>query len=258
MKNFSAIIKTMFAVFFLLQIIFYTSLYAESTPYIKLPNKDIELVQNEKFRIGNMSKVFTSTVILQMIDEHRIQLGTPISRFFPEIPNGHHISLGDLMMGKHQITDFLPGGRFYKRIYSDFVFEELTQQNPHENTLEFTDPNFIFMGMIVEKISGNTYTHEINERIIEKISLKNTFNYTGSPDEMKTQDSWSEMLNVWDLQSVQGAGSIVSTIFDMDQLKRSILNDHILSDKGVNILKQILLSNQIDLLETDTVSSKVK
>ncbi len=257
MKNFSVLIKTMFAVFFLLQIIFYSSLYA-GVPNNNEIKDDIEPIKNEKFRVGNLSKVFTTTVILQMVDEKRIQLGTPISRFYPEIPNGDHISLEDLMTGKVLINDFLEGGRFYNRIYSDYVFEELTSNSKNPVVDEFTDPNFLFLGGVVEKISGNTYTNEITTRIINKLSLKNTFNYSGSPDEVKTRGSFNEMLDVWDLSSVEGAGSIVSTIFDIDKLKQSILNDHFISDKGVSALKKILSYNQIELFETDSISSIIK
>jgi len=262
MKNFAIIIKAMFAVFFLLQIIFYTNLYAGNSIQEFTSNKNSQIkfepIKTEKHRIGNWSKVFTSTIILQMIDEKKIQLGTPISRFYPEIPNGDHITIEDIMTGKLYINDFLAGGKFYHRMYSDFVFEELTSASSNTNTTDFTDPNFLFLGAIVEKVSGNTYTNEVKTRIIDKVSLKNTFNYSGSPDEVKTKNPLNEWLDVWDLQSVQGAGSIVSTVYDLVQLKKSILNDHLISDKSVNVLKRILLLNNIEMFETDTVSSIVQ
>ena len=52
---------------------------------------------NTKFRIGSVSKTFTATIIMQMVDEKKLALNTKLSSFFPSIPNAKLITIENLL-----------------------------------------------------------------------------------------------------------------------------------------------------------------
>src|SRR4030095_2869499 len=58
-----------------------------------------------RFRIGSLTKTFTTTVVLQLVDEGLLKLDDSIDKFFPNIPNAQNITvrmLGDMSSGLYR------------------------------------------------------------------------------------------------------------------------------------------------------------
>src|ERR687893_654661 len=51
----------------------------------------------EHVRVGSNTKTMTATVILQLVDEGRISLDDPVSRYRPDVPNGENITIAQLL-----------------------------------------------------------------------------------------------------------------------------------------------------------------
>jgi CubicO group peptidase (beta-lactamase class C family) len=47
---------------------------------------------NDPMRIGSITKTLTGTVILQLVDQHKLRLDDSVSTYQPEVPNGNHIT----------------------------------------------------------------------------------------------------------------------------------------------------------------------
>jgi len=270
MRNVPKILKVMFALFFVLQIIFYNNIYANRVDVTKLDryldklemnNENIFSLSvtekgnpvylrsigfmdpsftnhsnvNTRYRIGELSKSFTSVIVMQMVEEKMIQFGTPISRFFPEIPNGKHISIKDLLSHRVNIMNYLPSGKFYTAIKSDYVFDELLKedQSDFQPEFAFSDPNYLVLGLIIEKISNKTYSEIIMERIIDKVGLDNTFSISENSTE---KNSSNEIIGKWDLNSLSGSGSIVSTPGDLGKFMNALFYEDLINDRSLRTL----------------------
>lgn len=281
MNSIPKILKTMFAVFFVLQIIFYAKLYANHVDVTKLDHYLDQLEQTDnnvfsvsvsekgnavyqrsigfidpsftkrsnihtKYRIGELSKTFTSVIILQMVDEKMIQLGTPISRFFPDIPNGKHISLKDILSKRVNILNYLPGGKFYKAIKSEFVFNELLKEEELSSggadEFSLSDPNYLILKMVIEKLEGMPYNDVLKTRITGRIGLTNTFD--GSEEEA---DVWLD--GKWDLQSITCSGSIISTPGDLNKFMNALFHEKLLTEKSLKSMTTINNSYGLGLEE---------
>ena len=171
-----------------------------------------------------------------MVDEKLIQLGTPISRFFPELPNGKHISIKDLLTHRINIMNYLPGGKFYSAIKSAYVFDELLQADTDVSPPEFSfiDPNYLVLGMIIENISGKSYQEVVEDRITGKIGLKNTFCISNGF--INSFSAENEMSGKWDLSSLNGSGGIVSTPGDLGKFMDALFYHDLVSEKSLRTL----------------------
>lgn len=268
MKSIPKILKAMFAVFFVLQIIFYTNLYANRVDATKLDqyldkmelNRDntfsLAIIEkgnsayrrsigfvdpaytyrsnvDTRYKVGELSKTFTAVIIMQMIEEKRIQQGTPIFRFFPEIPNAKHISIKDLLSHRVNIMDYLPSGKLYHAVKSEYVFDELLKTcTTNTNEFKYSDPNYLVLGLIVEKMEGTSYNEVIKNRIADRIHLNNTFSAVDNSSLVPK----NEMLGKWDLNSLKGSGSIVSTPSDIGKFMNALFYGELVNSKSLQTI----------------------
>ena len=49
------------------------------------------------YRVGSISKMFTATMIIQLIEEKKLALSTPLATFFPQLPNAQTITIDQLL-----------------------------------------------------------------------------------------------------------------------------------------------------------------
>jgi len=72
----------------------------------------------DRVRIGSITRSFTATVVLQLVDEKRLALGDKLSRYSPWVTGAKHITVRQLLnmiSGLHNFTDveawFAPGNK---------------------------------------------------------------------------------------------------------------------------------------------------
>ena len=84
-------------------------LYSRAIGYSQISEKEKKssTVQT-KYRIGSITKMFTATMIFQLVEEGKLKLTDTLDKFFPEIPNAKKITVGNLLnhrSGIHNFTD---------------------------------------------------------------------------------------------------------------------------------------------------------
>lgn len=281
MKTITHLIKIMFALFILLQIISFSHLYGspgnrykhvdsyltmleqnnrsmlsvtmvggDSNPYqrsigyINIQSKQFSN-SNTCYRIGGVSKLFTSIVIMQMVDEKMIQLGTPLSRFYPELPYAKNITIEDLLAENIMIVDYLPGGKFYShfqngRNFKSTLNEDLKPLVYSSGGYEGISPNYILLGLIIEQLTKKSFHEIVTERVILKAGLQNTFDCSSEILSDQTAVAYTLKSNnmveegSWDLLSVKGSSSIYSTPSDLVHLISLLFNGKMVSEKSLH------------------------
>ena len=134
-----------------------------------------------KYRIGSITKMFTSVMIYQLFEEKKLKPQTKLAVYFPELPNAANISINDMLLhqsGLWSVTDdslyleWCVNPKSRKEIFGMMKDHE-SLFNPGEKS-EYSNSNYILLGYIIEDITGNDYATNLKERIIGKIGLKST------------------------------------------------------------------------------------
>ena len=139
---------------------------------------------SDKVRIGSITKTFTGLVLLQLVDEGKISLSDPLSKYFPDFPNGKNITikeLANMTSGIYNYTEDAMFSDFSGSMKKNYTHQELIDialkhppYFPPGHSFHYSNTNFILLGMIIEKITGNSLPNEIQKRILTPLGMTNT------------------------------------------------------------------------------------
>lgn len=137
------------------------------------------------FRIGSNTKTFTGTVLLQLAEEGKLSLDDTLSKYFPNYPKADAITVAMLCNMTSGIRDYTrnalwgnimeatPARRWTPQELMDWAFSENFLFEPGTG-FSYSNSNTILLGMIIEKITGNSLEAEIRQRITRPLQLTQT------------------------------------------------------------------------------------
>jgi len=149
-------------------------------------------VQTDKLRIGSLTKTFTATVVLQLVDEKKLSLDDKLSKYEPQVPGADGITIRQLLnmtSGLFNYTDDAafwdefkksPGAAWAPQRMVDIAIAHPAVFSPGRKYM-YCNTNYILLGMIIEKVTARTAGDEITTRIIDRLGLKNT-SFPMTPD----------------------------------------------------------------------------
>ncbi len=206
-----------------------------------------------KYRIGSITKMFTATLIFQLVEEDKLKLGDTLDRFFPEIPNARKITVAQMLnhhSGIHNITsDAQNYYSYYRRPQTHEqmlgVIAKTTPDFEPGAKAAYSNSNYILLGYIAEKVSKKSYKELLSEKIVSKINLTDTF-YGGQINDANNEShsfDWLEgewkILGETDMSVPGGAGAIVSTPTDLTKFVTALFDGNLVSQKSLNQMKMI-------------------
>ncbi|MEW2439618.1 serine hydrolase domain-containing protein, partial [Streptomyces caniferus] len=67
-------------------------------------------------RIGSVTKTFTVTALLQLVDRHKVNLDDPIGKYVEGVPNGSKITLRELAGMRSGLFNYSKDEAFYEAL----------------------------------------------------------------------------------------------------------------------------------------------
>jgi len=204
-----------------------------------------------KYRIGSISKMFTTTMIFQLVEEGKLKLATTLDTWFPTIPNANKITIGNLLNHRSGIHNFTNDPD-----YQTYMTQPKTQAEmiaiiaknaadfqPNEKAA-YSNSNFVILGYIIEKITKQPYAVNLKQRITSKIGLANT--YYGGKTNVENNEcysfqyvgSWKQMPET-DMSIPGGAGAVVSTPTDLTKFIEALFSLKLVSQNSLDQMKTI-------------------
>lgn len=111
---------------------------------------------NSHFQIGSIQKSFTAVLIAKLIAAGKLTYMTPLSQFYPAIPNSHEITINDLIhMSSGLNTTGSPKGVTDPQQIEAYYLQHLTSNGPGK--FFYTPINYFLLARIIEKITGSSY-----------------------------------------------------------------------------------------------------
>ncbi|ONI76310.1 serine hydrolase [Actinosynnema sp. ALI-1.44] len=191
----------------------------------------VEVTEDSVFQIGSVSKVWTSTVVMQLVDEGLIDLDAPISDVVPELrladPDvAKQVTMRHLLTHTSGIdgdvfTDTGRGDDCLERYVE--VLDEAAQNHPLGATFSYCNSGFVLMGRVIEKLTGLTWDAAMREKLFTPLGLTHTVTlpeeavmFRAAVGHVATGDEDPKPAPVWGLPRSMGpAGLITATTKDV-------------------------------------------
>ena len=182
-------------------------------------------------RIGSLTKTFTVTAVLQLVDQGKIGLDDPIDRYVPGVPGGNMITIRQLAAmrsGLYSYTDDLiptlpsnPGRQWTPQELLTMSFNHPPRFAPGTE-FDYSNTNTVLLGLVIEKVSGQSIEAYLDANILGPERMAHTVFPTDAAFPSPHAQGYmtmpdGEIVNTTDWNPSWGwaAGAMISTLDDL-------------------------------------------
>jgi D-alanyl-D-alanine carboxypeptidase len=224
------------------------------------------LSTKDRFRVGSVSKSFSAVVLLQLVDEGKLDLDTSVNTYLPGLLPDDRITVRHVLSHRSGLYDYtddmfaqtVPGFESVRnKVFTYQQLVDLSLKKPLNNApgaaYSYSNTNFVVAGMLIEKLTGHSVRTEYQNRIFKPLNLADTFyvhpktvipgrhaNGYLTPDEAGAPlvDSTEQTVS-W----AQSAGAIISTTHDLDTFFSSLMRGKLMSAAQLTQMQQWVTVN---------------
>lgn len=213
--------------------------------------RGIPMVPLDRIRIASVSKTFVATIVLQLMQEGWLTLDDTVERWLPGlVPNGDRMNLRHLLNHTSGLYNYLDNG-FVNSVQADpgriWQPEELvavaTAHEPYFGPGEpgrwrYSNTNYVLLGMVVERVTGNSLVSEIRSRILNPLNLYNTYfdPYESLPGGTAHGYAGNRDYTNLNLSFAWSAGNLVSTAEDLGRFADALFGGALLGSEALNTM----------------------
>jgi len=184
---------------------------------------DVPVDSDMLFGFGSITKTFVAGIVLQLVEENKLDLEDPLGKWLPQYPNiDASITVRQLLNHGSGLSGYYRNKSFRSEIEADpdrvWLPEDILKYvGPPRDTgsapPKYSNTNYILLGMIVEAITGNSLEHELQSRITDPLQLDSTY----LPKQDFNPERWADSTKLSSslFSSVWAAGAIASTPRDI-------------------------------------------
>jgi len=199
---------------------------------------------NSQFQLASVTKTITSTAIMQLWERGKLKLNQDVRDFFPNFPyQGITIRLllthrSGMMNYVYFIDDLYRAHHWSeKKGLTNFqVMDTIAKYKPHpfnkpDKRFLYNNSNFMVLGAIIEKVSGESYANYVHDNIFKPAGMTHTAVYSKAVYDKIPSDVVGHDRNSWRYSVVpnvldgpvgdKGVYSTVGDLFLFDQALRS-------------------------------------
>ena len=229
-------------------------LYTRAIGYSQISDTEKKpLTVANRFRVGSITKTFTATMILQLVDEGKLKLTDTLNKFLLQVPNANKITILQILSHRSGIPNVsreqnaqgnVKTVPMTKEEHLALIAKATPDFEPDTKSL-YSNSGYFILGLIIEKVTGKSYEAVLQEKITSKAGLRDTYTATGNIDVSKNESLTYFMIPGGDWKQVPethpsllfGAGAIVSTPNDLAKFIQALFDGKILSKESLDQMK---------------------
>lgn len=211
------------------------------------------------FAVGSLTKTFMAALVLQMRDEGKLWLGTPISKWLPNYPKARQITVKMLLNHRSGIRDYFAHPKYEKKVFGRPQHRWTTGEIlslvgsrvcAPGKCYHYSNTNYVLLHKIVRVVTGKPAAQQIRRRFLEPLGLTDTY-WQGKEkiDKVPAEGYWwtgngykrfsdgSRMRpNTSAATVAHAAGAYVSSVRDISDWQDALLGGALLKPKSMELM----------------------
>lgn len=212
-----------------------------------------------KFRLGSITKQFTSMLIMQLVEKGKIKLDGKVTDYVAEYPKatGDKVTIHHLLTHTSGIPSYTGFPGFFEKMSRDpytpdaFVkkFSDMPLEFEPGSTFSYDNSGYFLLGVIIEKVTGKSYADVLQENILKPLQLLNTGYDLADPIIPKRASGYEKRGGSYvnapylDMTIPYAAGSMYSTVDDLYRWDQALYTEKLLSAKSKTVMFTPFLSH---------------
>ncbi|QGY46516.1 serine hydrolase [Maribellus comscasis] len=145
--------------------------------------KQIPNEVSTNFNIASIGKVFTATLIMQLVENNVLSLDDAISKWLPEYNLPDSLTIFDVITHSAGTGNYMMHKHYDERIVTmhsldsvmNLVSEQIRNNPIHNGRFEYSNSGYIILGRIIEKATGHNYQETLQKFIFAKTNIKKSY-----------------------------------------------------------------------------------
>lgn len=193
------------------------------------------------FRLGSISKQFTSAAIMLLHEQQVIDIEAPLGNYLPDYPGGEDISVRNLLQHTSGIPNYtnLPEINSLLHIHHDpdqlvELFKDLPLEFAPGSEYKYSNSNYVLLGYLIETMSGQRYEEFISDNIFVPLNMSRSGygENTHGPDNIAFGYLASgETAPTISMSIPYAAGALVSSLNDLYLWDQSFYDNALLQEE---------------------------
>jgi CubicO group peptidase (beta-lactamase class C family)/D-alanyl-D-alanine dipeptidase len=182
------------------------------------------------YRVGSVSKLFTDIAIMQLVEQGKIDLDAPVTRYLPEFrprnPFGKPITLRQLMLHRSGLVRESPVGNYFDPTEPSLArtvasLNKTSLVYPPESRIKYSNAAIATAGYVVERTAGQPFAKYLKRAVLDPLGLSHS-SFEPTPEinnKLAKAFMWTIDGRVFDAPTFQlgisPAGSMYATVTDL-------------------------------------------
>jgi CubicO group peptidase (beta-lactamase class C family) len=140
-----------------------------------------------QYSIGSISKQFTATMVLLLMQDGKLKLDDPVGKYLPELTRANEVTIRQVLSMTSGYQDFWP---------EDYVMTSMMKPSNPQQILDvwgkkpldfepgtqwqYSNTNYVIAGRIAEIVGGKPLIDQLQERIFKPLKMMGVFNSDAS------------------------------------------------------------------------------
>ncbi len=127
------------------------------------------------FQSGSVGKQFTATAVMMLVEEGKIELDDPLTKYFPEAPAAwKQVTIRELLSHTAGFTDY-PKDFDMRKDYTEADLIKIVESIPLAyapgTSWDYSNLGFLTLGVVIHKVTGQFYGDFLKERIFHPLGM---------------------------------------------------------------------------------------
>jgi CubicO group peptidase (beta-lactamase class C family) len=199
------------------------------------------------FQSGSMGKQFTATAVMMLVEEGKVALEDPLTKFFPDAPAAwKEVTVRELLSHTAGFTDYPEKFDFRKDWTEDELLkmvEGIPLAYPPGTKWEYSNLGYLTLGILIHRVTGEFYGDFLQQRIFQPLGMRTTrimseadivpnraAGYQLVKGELKNQDWVAPMVNT------TADGSLYFSVLDLAKWDAALYGEKLLKRSSFDLM----------------------